>query len=164
MDPPAQCEGLTAFDVFAGYLVLDALVANQDRHEENWALLRPLVPTGGLLLAGSYDHGSSLGFNLRDEKRTAHLADGTVEEYARRGRAQRFEKATDGQLTLVELAHRALDRASAAARERWTSALDAVSDEVLENTVDRIPEMSDPTRRFTLALLIANRRRLAHDD
>jgi len=32
--------GPSAFDQFCGYLVLDALVANRDRHEENWAVLR----------------------------------------------------------------------------------------------------------------------------
>ena len=164
VSPPAGYETFTAFDVFTGYLVLDALIANQDRHEENWAVLRPLTGVGGTVLAGSYDHGSSLGFNLRDVKRSAHLADGTVDAYARKGRAQRFEKATDGRLTLVELAHRALGRASSTATDRWTTALVAVSAEVLQGTVGRVPELSDPARRFTLGLLTTNRRRLLHDD
>jgi hypothetical protein len=30
-----------AFGVFCGYLVLDALIAYTDRHEENWAVVRP---------------------------------------------------------------------------------------------------------------------------
>ncbi len=121
---------MTSFDVFAGYLVLDALIANQDRHEEKWAVLRPLTTQGNLALAGFYDDGSSLGFNLRDEKRVAHLANSTVEKYARKGRAQRFEQATDGRLTLVELAHRALAVATAPARARWMAAVDALTDEV----------------------------------
>lgn len=87
-----------------------------------------------------------------------------MEQYAGKGRAQRFEKATDGRLTLVELAHKALGRASPTASDWWTSALAAVSDEVLQNTVDRVPEMSDPARRFTLQLMTTNRRRLLHDD
>lgn len=29
------------FDVFAGFLVLDAWIANRDRHDENWAVLLP---------------------------------------------------------------------------------------------------------------------------
>lgn len=32
--------GFAAFDQFCGYLLLDALVANRDRHEENWAFCR----------------------------------------------------------------------------------------------------------------------------
>ena len=44
--PPAALPQFTAFEAFTGYLVLDALVANQDRHEENWAVLRPLPGRG----------------------------------------------------------------------------------------------------------------------
>ncbi|HSV66319.1 MAG TPA: hypothetical protein VLJ59_10500 [Mycobacteriales bacterium] len=56
---------LDGFAVFAGYLVLDDWIANRDRHDENWAVLRP--PTGEpgpAMLAGSFDHASGLGFNL----------------------------------------------------------------------------------------------------
>lgn len=48
----------TAVDLFVGYLLLDALLGNTDRHHENWALIRSL--DGGLVLAPSYDHASSL--------------------------------------------------------------------------------------------------------
>ena len=39
---PPDCGVLTAPEVFAGYLVLDAWVANQDRHDQNWAVLHRL--------------------------------------------------------------------------------------------------------------------------
>jgi hypothetical protein len=32
---------MSAYDVFCGYLVLDALVANSDRHDHNWAVFLP---------------------------------------------------------------------------------------------------------------------------
>ncbi len=160
---PATHTLFTAFDVFAGYLLLDALVANQDRHEENWAVLRPLTQAGGDTLAGSYDHGSSLGFNLQDQRRSLLLERGGVDSFARKGRAQRFEQSTDGKLTLVELADRALGRSSAAARAHWHAGLDRLSEEVLQDTVDRVPELSAPSRRFTLELLKTNRRRLHHE-
>lgn len=38
-------DGFSAFDVFAGYMVLDALIANRDRHDDNWSVLVP--PPGG---------------------------------------------------------------------------------------------------------------------
>lgn len=51
-----------AFDVFVGYLILDALIANTDRHEQNWAVLtRPPGQAGPDALCASYDHASSLG-------------------------------------------------------------------------------------------------------
>lgn len=76
--------GFNAFDQFCGYLVLDALVANRDRHEENWGVLRD--PAGRVTLAPSYDHGNSLGFNLQDDRRLMELdRDPQLEKWASRG-------------------------------------------------------------------------------
>lgn len=47
--PPGSSSGVSASGMFAGYLVLDALVANMDRHDENWGLL--LAPSDNPLLA-----------------------------------------------------------------------------------------------------------------
>lgn len=59
-------------DVFAGYLMFDAWIANQDRHHENWGL----IWTGKTAhLAPSYDHASSLGRNESDEKRKLRLTE-----------------------------------------------------------------------------------------
>lgn len=61
--PPPEFEGpgsLSGFDVFAGYLLLDALIANRDRHEQNWAVLRPRLLGPPVRLSPSYDHASSL--------------------------------------------------------------------------------------------------------
>ena len=58
----AELRDLTAFDVWAGYLVFDAWIANTDRHHENWGVLVDRQD-GSRRLAPSFDHGSSLGFN-----------------------------------------------------------------------------------------------------
>lgn len=158
--PPTSLAYMSAFEAFAGYLVLDALVANQDRHEENWAVLRPLPAEGDLTLAGSYDHGSALGFNLTDAKRTLELDRGGVPAFCAKARVHRFDRDSDGQLTLVELAQKALTRCSSSARDHWLEAIEANDDPVLGNALDRVPDLSDPVRRFTLALLTTNRRRL----
>jgi hypothetical protein len=159
---PPHC---TAFEVFSGFLLLDALVANQDRHEENWAVLRPLPGAGRITLAPSFDHGSSLGFNLRDDKRLLEVGRSSVPAWACKATAQRFDRASDGMLTLVALALRALSRCTAPAREQWLAALEALSPSELGRVVAAVPEMSDATRTFTSELLLTNRRRLldAHD-
>ena len=36
---PAPYAGAPAFDWFAGYLMMDALVAGRDRHYENWGVI-----------------------------------------------------------------------------------------------------------------------------
>ena len=158
--PPEALPQMSAFEAFAGYLVLDALVANQDRHEENWAVLRPLPGAGQVTLAGSYDHGSALAFNLTDLKRKLELDRNGVPTFCGKAKAQRFDRDSDGRLTLVELAHNALTRCSPSARSHWLTAVEAVTEAALVSAVDRVPELSDPVRRFTHALLTINRRRL----
>jgi hypothetical protein len=67
----------SANDIFAGYLMLDALVGNTDRHHENWAVVLSMprsmedAAANGrrVELAPTFDHASCLGFNLRDEER-----------------------------------------------------------------------------------------------
>lgn len=158
--PPPSLAHITAFEAFAGYLVLDALVANQDRHEENWAVLRPLPGEGDVTLAGSYDHGSALGFNLTNAKRTLELDRDGVPTFAARARAHRFDQVSDGQLSLVALAHKALAKCSTSAREHWLASVESTDDAALGNTLDRVADLSDPVRRFTHALMTTNRRRL----
>ena len=64
---------------FAAYVVLDAVVGNTDRHHENWGLLVEPTPRGPRgFLSPTFDHASSLGRELRDEKRAARLRDGSV--------------------------------------------------------------------------------------
>jgi len=150
---------LSGFDVLAGYLVLDALIANQDRHEENWAVLRPLPGEGSTVLTGSYDHASSLGFNLQDQKRTLLIERGLA-PWAVKARAQRFERATEGKLSLVELAHEALRRCSAAGKDHWHRALIRCHAASWEGIVQQVPDMSDPAHRFVTALLEINHGRL----
>lgn len=65
---PAGIE--TALDVFAGYVMLDAWIANQDRHHENWAALRD---GNTLCLAPTFDHGASMARNISDKEREERL-------------------------------------------------------------------------------------------
>jgi hypothetical protein len=161
--PPPGCAvpfDATAYDVFAGYVLLDAWVANRDRHDNNWAVLRPLVASGEpLRLCGSYDHASSLGFNLKDDARLRRLADGgAVESWCAKGTAWRFDY--DQGTTLVQLAARALDLASRDAQRYWSDQIGSVSDEEVRNIVARVPRMSDPARTFAESVLRINRRRV----
>ncbi|MDN5854130.1 MAG: hypothetical protein L0K86_15025 [Actinomycetia bacterium] len=127
METIAACEavsaGTTAPAMFSGYLLLDAWVANQDRHDQNWAVIHQAAAPGGLRLAASYDHASSLGFNLLDTRRESLLGRDGVEAWAARAVAHRFERAPQQPKqsipTLVEVAHQALDIAGSSARQHW---------------------------------------------
>ena len=72
----------------AGYMVLDALIGNTDRHHENWGLRlhSPVArQTRVLSVAPSFDHASSLGRELRDVRRSDLLANKQVEKYISKG-------------------------------------------------------------------------------
>lgn len=159
--PPPDCalpfDG-SAFDVFAGYVLLDAWIANQDRHDHNWSVLIPTTASPGLTrLSGSYDHGSSLGFGVRDARCAEMLAtDDGVEIWCRRGRALRFE----GRPGLIDAAQLALSLASPLARAYWPEQIRRVQQNYVLGLMGRIPRMSDGQRRFAIKLLEVNRRRL----
>jgi hypothetical protein len=163
--PPPGCElpfDTSAYDVFAGYTVLDAWVANRDRHDTNWAVLRPaLAPDGPLLLCGSYDHASSLGFNLTDEHCSRRVTEGRVQAWCEKGTAQRFDHDRSLPVpTLVELASQALRLASPAARDHWLQRLRLVEEKDVLNVLGRVSVMSDPARKFAEIVLDVNRRRV----
>lgn len=72
--PPAgfECPSpiSTASDMFVGYLALDALIGNTDRHHQNWAIQYiPTVNDERLFLCPSFDHASSLGRELTERRR-----------------------------------------------------------------------------------------------
>lgn len=72
---------------FAEYLVLDALIGNTDRHHENWGVLRERRDGAWYgLLAPSFDHASSLGRELVDDRRARLLEEDRVGAYVERGR------------------------------------------------------------------------------
>jgi hypothetical protein len=156
LDGPHEMD---AFDVWAGYLMLDAWVAGRDRHHENWAV----VSTGqGRVLAPSFDHGNALGFQERDEHLIVLNGDQEVRaRWLTRGRSHHFAHRPG----LVELAHEALSKASPTAREYWEYRLGSVSADETRAIVSAVPReiMSDPAHTFAVHILTENRERLLRD-
>lgn len=146
---------------FAGYLLLDALVGNTDRHHENWALLQK--QRHAPQLAPSFDHASSLGFLLSDEERYDRLTTSdqnrTVQAYAARAQTP-FADAKSPR----DAALRAVRLLAPPRRKLLLSAIDDV-DEAVNEAVDCVPEskMSDLARTFALQLVKLNRRSLIGD-
>lgn len=65
------------------YLVLDALICNTDRHHENWGILRSSIDHTAVrrYIAPTFDHASSLGRELTNDKRRELLARNQIEKY-----------------------------------------------------------------------------------
>lgn len=158
-DGPDQMDG---FDVFAGYVVLDAVIANRDRHEENWAVLRSQLTGHPDRLAPTYDHASSLGYNLSDGRRQRCLEDPeALTKWVNNGTAYRFEHA-DNPLTLVELAVSALGSCSEVARAHWVARLAGLDLGGVHDALDTgaVPQMSEVACKFAGAVLDQNLERL----
>jgi hypothetical protein len=113
-------------------------------------------------LSPSYDHASSLGFNLLDARRGGMLEASSIRRWAAAGTAWRFEHAPSPVPieSLVDLAVRGLSRASHDAHEHWFGALNALSDLDIHSILDRTPDMSELAGTFALELLRINRQRL----
>ena len=158
-------ESAAAKAQFAGYLTLDALIGNTDRHHENWGLL---VRYDGndlrIRLAHTYDHASCLGHELQDRRRELLLSEGRVGRYAvgagRRGSGGIYwssdDNAAPSPLNLVRLA--AETEAYSEFLESSSARIRDLDENSLRDIVDRVPVnwMSDAAREFAIALMRFN--------
>ncbi|MDB6117917.1 MAG: hypothetical protein JWO08_1698, partial [Verrucomicrobiaceae bacterium] len=140
-----------AIEQMASYLVLDALVVNTDRHHENWGVLHSHHPgTAFFRIAPSYDHASSLGRELLEDRRAAILRERRVEGYVRKGRGAIFlpgEQRGASPLALVEHHARLHPQYFAPV----LTSLASISDEVLTAPVDLVPDEVMPPSAKLLA-------------
>jgi len=156
---PEGCESISsATELFSGILVLDALVANTDRHHENWGAL---AKGPKRWLAPSFDQGTCLGFQEPDDQRRRYLESSMglgVDHWIRRGRGRQFE----GKPLLVDLAVDALRRVSPSAAGYWIERVDALELTWWRDTLDQVPasRMSQDARSFAFEVVRLNRERL----
>lgn len=148
----------TATDLFAGILTLDALVANTDRHHENWGAL---ASGSERWLAPTFDQGTCLGFQEPDEMRMRYLEQATghgADVWVRRGRSNQFE----GRPGLVDLAAEALRRVPRQVAAHWLERVEAFDLPWWRDTLDSVPQnrMSHPARNFAFEVVRLNRERL----
>ncbi|MYC14770.1 MAG: hypothetical protein F4Y39_13655 [Gemmatimonadetes bacterium] len=145
--------------LFAEYLVLDAIIGNTDRHHENWGILRRRAGDEGKgFIAPSYDHASSLGRELRDERRDRLMVENRVGDYAERGRGAIYwsedERHGSSPLELVR-------RAAPTYPDLFQPAilkLEKFDKDSLSKIVNRVPTdwMTSSARTFAIALMNYN--------
>jgi hypothetical protein len=154
--PDGAPSELDAFGVFVEYLALDAMIGNTDRHHSNWGVIRGA--DGGQTLCPSYDHATSLGFQLSDARRLRDLDEaGGVARYAERARSRPFQ----GRPSLIALFADGL-RLRPDAADLLVPALERLDAGNIALLVESVPagRMSQPSRRFVLEMLTTNRRRI----
>lgn len=155
----------SALDVFVGYVMLDAWIANQDRHHENWGA----IWDGELLtLAPTFDHGASLARNLRDAEREERLCtrdrNRQIGSFVQRARSAFYETSDSDRPMLTLDAFHAFGDHAPQSRDTWIQRLGLITEPDVWRIIDQIPEnrMSDICKEFTLRLLLENQKRLLH--
>ncbi len=157
-------EGLSSSaGIYAGYLLLDAWIANQDRHHENWGAI---WDGQRLQLAPTFDHGASLARNLSDEQRYERLnspdRNRQIPVFARRARSALYADAAARRPLSTLEAWRAFGARVPADAGRWGARLAEVDPAAVASIFDRMrpDRISSIGRQFTVDLLAENRRRL----
>ena len=153
----------TALEVFTGYVMLDAWIANQDRHHENWGAI---LDGNTMRLAPTFDHGASLARNLLDVERQERLStkdrNRTVAAFSERGRSAFYASTNDARPLELREAFLAFARQVPNAAKLWLEQLRALNRDAVQGILERVPteRMSKICKRFTTELLLANQRRL----
>jgi hypothetical protein len=153
-------EQAAAFRQMAGYLVLDAIILNTDRHHENWGIVRLMHQDGRISheMAPTFDHASCLARNEPPGKLATWLSEtGRPEWYAARSRCQGgiYLRSDDAHganpLRLLELVARKWPDYFAP----WLPNVENVNEEALCDTVTRVPSetIMQAQREFAKSLL-----------
>jgi hypothetical protein len=157
----------TASDVFLGYLMLDALIGNTDRHHENWGLISHATSgRQARQLAPTFDHASSLGRNETDDRRAARLATRdraySVTGYVERTRSAFYRAPTDPRPLSTLAAFGEASKYRARASRAWIGMLCAIADGQFRSIIDEVPSdfMSPAARDFAYRLLLVNKERI----
>jgi len=159
---------LNAGDVFAGYLLLDALVSNQDRHHENWGIITDGA-SGSQYLSPTYDHAASLGRELLDEERAERLstrdANRTVKAFVGKAKSEFFRMKTDRKpLLTIDAFYEAVEKRSVA-KKHWLMKLNALEENMIVNICESVPSelISSEAVDFAVKMVLENKRRLLND-
>jgi hypothetical protein len=165
---PCPSQVKNAHDVFTGYVLLDAVVGNTDRHHQNWGVFESSDYSGSQrFLAPTFDHASSLACHLLDEDRSARLygsdSNYTVETYANRARSKLYRSPHDNRAMLTVEAFFEVSVLCPAAAAFWVDRLSTLTADSLQGIINAVPDhlMSEAARAFALRYMVHNIRRLA---
>ena len=89
MENVRLCRGYqvqNALEGWARIIAFDALIGNTDRHPENWGLLRTFSEdVERFELAPIYDNGTSLGYEVHEDKLVQRCDSDQIDKYVKRG-------------------------------------------------------------------------------
>lgn len=152
---------------FTSYLMLDALIGNQDRHHENWAFI---LHQDKLYLAETFDHASSLGRNDSDEKKIKILEGKdkrlTIKEYCARAKTPFYSHVEPvRQLLTLEAYKFAKDNSHV----NFCCDFSKITRESISKIFDELPKNAnnipnDISSEFAISMILENKRRVLEID
>lgn len=152
----------SASDFFVGYMMLDTLISNQDRHTENWGMIE--TSKASTHLAPSFDHAASLGRNENDEARLARLQTKdrgqTVQSYVLKAKSH-FYNTSSKRLKILQAFENSA-KINPIAALAWLEKLESLEDKVIAEIIDRVPtsRMSCISKKFAYEMIICNKKNL----
>jgi hypothetical protein len=156
-------------DLFLGYLMLDVLIGNTDRHHENWGVLVRSSSGGQRVeLAPTFDHASSLGRELQDVEIVRRLSNPatrgspSVEAYANKARSAIYRDSREKKPLLTLDAFECFSSRTLKGKGVWLDKLNQIKDDSLRDAPERIPPqiLGDDAREFACKVLTYNKSRL----
>jgi hypothetical protein len=160
-------EGIfSAVEVFVGYLMLDALVANQDRHHENWGLV--VTKTKEIHLTPVYDNASGLGRNETDENREEILGTSDMRRhitaYVQRANSAFYQNPNSPKVMSSIEAFKEAQRMYPNAAGAWLKQLERLDLKSVAELFDLIPHgyITPIAIKFALEMIRLNRFRLCN--
>ena len=153
----SSCEQLVS------YMILDGIIANTDRHHQNWMLVNEYKDgVNNLTVAPSFDHGSSLGSKLTDQKRDEILSSKGVLDHVRKLRGKVFDDGVKGQApSPLDLAKSLCTRWPEYGQSTLT-AIQNADDAEFRSILDRMPShfMSDIAKELAYQIIVTNKAEL----
>lgn len=146
------------------YLVLDGLVANRDRNESNWTLVRTIC-AGDLRwdIVPAYDHGAAFASALSPKKKRALLTHPGLDHYIERRQGKVFwSRAGRYAPSPVLLAEKLIRVCSGYAGDTVDRIEDVLTDARVEQFIDRIPSAAadDLSKQVAIRILKRSRDRM----
>jgi len=160
LEPITRLPEMATEHIFVGYLMLDALIGNTDRHHENWGAV--LSVEGRVHLAPTFDHASSLGREQTDERRKERLSTRdqriTVAAYADRARSAFYGPGRDAKVMTSKEVIEVLNLAHPTATKFWADKMSEIPANEFESIFANVPPkiVSDVSAEFAVQLLAHN--------
>lgn len=168
LDEHVQADDI--LELFIGYLMFDAWIGNQDRHDQNWGIL--VIPhldkKASYHFAPSFDHASSLACRMSDEQKEARLTTKDkgfqVEAFASKASTP-FYRENKKRLKTFECLKLAIEHTKKQeAMQKWFQRLESIKTEDIQQVFARFPQdgqwISDISVEFTLKYLDVNRKKI----